>query len=83
MNIPSDYDQQIKSIRAQLTYRNKIEAQIQCQIKMDGLPYNAKKAYKFKNMQEPLVSITVLFDNRYEVTITKNMYRYQNGAVLF
>ena len=50
---------------------------------MDGLPYNAKKAYKFKNMQEPLVSITVLFDNRYEVTITKNMYRYQNGAVLF
>ena len=35
MNNPSDYDQQIKPVRAQLQDRHKIEAQIQCQLKMD------------------------------------------------
>ena len=72
MNSTSDYDQKIKPIRAQLIDGNKIEAQIQCQMKMDGLPDNAKKAYKFKNMQEHLVSSPVLCDNGCEVTFTKN-----------
>ena len=71
MNIPSDYDQQINPIRAQIPYGNKIEEQIQCQMKMDGLSDNEKKACKFQNMQEPLVSIPVLCDNRCEVTLTK------------
>ena len=71
MNSPSDYDQQIKLISAQLPDRNKIEAHIQCQMKMYGLPENAKKAYKFKNMQEPLVYIPVLCDNGCEVAFTK------------
>ena len=38
---------------------------------MDGLAENAKEAYKFKNMQEPLALIHVLCDNRCELTFTK------------
>ena len=57
-------------MRAQLPDRNKIEAHIQCQMKMDGLLDNAKKAYTLKNMQDPLVSIPVLCDNGCEVTFT-------------
>ena len=83
MNSPSGYDQQIKTIMAQLPYGNKVEAHIQCQMKMDGIPDNAKKAYKFKNMQEPLVSITVLCDNRCEVTSTKQNVQVSKGAILF
>ena len=71
MNNPSDYDQQMNRIWAQLPYRNRIEAHIKCQMKIDGLPDNAKKAYKFKNMQEHLVSSPVLCDNGCEVTFTK------------
>ena len=63
MNSPSDYYQQINPIKAHLPDGNKIEAHIQCQMKMDGLPENTKKAYKFKNMLEPLVSIPALGDN--------------------
>ena len=83
MNSTSDYDQKIKPIRAQLIDGNKIEAQIQCQMKIDGLPDNAKKAYKFKNVQEPLVSTPVLCENGFEVKFTKKMYSYQKGPYYF
>ena len=71
MNIPINYDQHIKPIRAHLLDRNRIEAHIQYQIKMNGLPENAKKAYKPKNTKESLVSIPVICNNRCEVKFTK------------
>ena len=80
MNSTSDYDQQINPIRSQLPDRNKIEAHIQYQIKMDGLPDNAKKAYKFKNMQEPLVLIPMLCENECEVTSTKQHVQVSRGG---
>ena len=76
MNSPSDYDQKINPKRAQLPADNKIEALIQCQMKMGILPDNAKKAYKFKNTQEPLVSSLVLCDNRCEVKSTTKREKY-------
>ena len=81
MNSPSDYDQQIKPIREKITDRNKIEAHIQCQMKMDGLPDNTKKAYRFKNMQEPLVSVPVRCDNVCEVTFTKQHAQVSKGGL--
>ena len=80
MNSPSDYYQQMKPKRAQLPERNKVEAHIQFQMKMGRLPNNAKKAYKFKNMQEPLVSISMLYDNRCEVTFTKQNIQVSKGG---
>ena len=79
----TSYDQQINPIKTQIPDRNKIEADIQCQMKMDGLPDNVKKAYEFKKMQEPLVSIPVICDNGCEVTFITKMYRYQKGTVPF
>ena len=46
---------------------------------MDGLPENAKKAYKFKNMQESCVSIPVLCVNGCEVTLTKQHVKVSKG----
>ena len=60
MNSPSDYDKQIEPIRALLPDWNKINAHIQYQMNMDGLPGQAEKAYKSDNIQEPLMSIPVL-----------------------
>ena len=51
MNSTSDYEKQIEPIRALLTYGNNINAHIQYQIKMDGLPEQSKTAYKFDNIQ--------------------------------
>ena len=80
MNIPSDYDKQIEPIRALLSDGNKIKAHIQCQMNMDGLPEQAKTAYKFDKIQDPIVSIPVLCKNGCTVTFTKkslhvNKYR--------
>ena len=72
MNSPSYNDKQIDPIRALLPDGNKINAQIQCQIKMDGLQEHSKTAYKFDNIQELLMSIPVLCDNEFAVTFTKN-----------
>ena len=71
MNSPSDYDKQIEPIRALLPDWNKINAHIQYQMNMDGLPGQAEKAYKSDNIQEPLMSIPVLCDNRCTVIFTK------------
>ena len=60
MNSTSDYNKRIEPIRALLPDGNKINAHIQCQMKMDGLPEQSKTAYKFDNIQEPLMSIPVL-----------------------
>ena len=49
-------------------------------MKMDGLPDNAKKAYKFKNMQETLVSIPVIYGNGCEVTSTKQNVQVSEGG---
>ena len=38
---------------------------------MDGIPEQSNIAYKFDNIQEPLMSIPVLCDNRCIVTFTK------------
>ena len=71
MNIPSEYDKRIEPIRALLPDGNKINAHIQCKIKMDGLPEQSKIAYKFDGIQEPLISIPVLCDNGCKATFTK------------
>ena len=71
MNSPSNYDKQIEPIRALLTDRNKINTHIQCKIIMDGLPEQLKTPYKFDKIQEPLMSIPVLCDNRCTVKFTK------------
>ena len=39
---------------------------------MDGLPEQSKTAYKFDKIQEPIMSIPVLWDNGYTVTFTKH-----------
>ena len=80
MNIPSDYDKQIELIRDLMPDGNKINAHIQCQMKIDGLLEHSKTAYKFNNTQEPLMSIPVLCKNGCTVTFTKkslhvNKYR--------
>ena len=71
MNSTSDYDKGIEPIRALLLDGNKINAHIQCQIKIDGLPEQLKAAYKFNNTQEPLMPIQVLCENGWTVTFTK------------
>ena len=71
MNSPSDYDKRIEVIRALIPDGNKIDAHIQCQIKIDGLLEQSKTAYKFDSIQEPLMSIPVLCDNGFTVTFTK------------
>ena len=71
MNSPSNYDKQIEPIRALLPDGNKSSAHIQCKIKMDRLMEKSKIAYKFSGIQEPLMSIPVLCDNRCTVTFTK------------
>ena len=71
MNIPSNYDKRIDPIRDLLPDGNNINAHIKCQIKMDGLPEKSKIAYKFDNIQGPLMSIPVLFNNGCKVTFTK------------
>ena len=71
MNSPSDYDKRIEPIRALLPDGNKINAHFQCQIKMDRLPEQLKTVYKFDNIQDTLMSIPVLCDNRCTVTFTK------------
>ena len=71
MNNPSDYEKRIEPIRALLLDENKIQVQIQCQMKMDGIPEQAKKAYKSDNIREPIMSIPVLCDNGCTVTFTK------------
>ena len=80
MNIPSNYYKQINPIRSQLPEGNRIEAHMQFQMKMDGLPDNVKKAYKFKNVQESLVSIPVLCANGCEVTFTKQHVHVSKGG---
>ena len=40
-------------------------------MKIDGLPEQAKTAYKFDNIQDPLISISVLCDNGCTVIFTK------------
>ena len=71
MNSPSDYNKLIEPIRALLPDGNKINVHIQCQIKMYGIPEHLKTAYKFDNIQEPLMSIPVMCDNICIVTFTK------------
>ena len=68
---PSDYEKRIEPIRALLPYGNNIKAHIQCQMRMDGIPEQSKTAYKFYNIQEPLMSIPVLCNNRYTFIFTK------------
>ena len=68
MNSPSDYDKQIEPIRALLPDGNNINAHIQCQIKINGLPEQSKTTYKFDNIQELLMSIPVLCDNKCTVS---------------
>ena len=46
---------------------------------MDGLLENARKAYKFKNMQELLVLIPLICDNGCEVTFTKQYVHVSKG----
>ena len=65
------YNKRIEPIRALLPDGNKINAHIQCKIKMDGLPEHSKIAYKFDNIQEPLMSIQVLCDKRCTITFKK------------
>ena len=64
INSARDYDKLIEPIWALLPDGNKINAHIQCKIKMDGLPEQSKIAYKFNGTQEPLMSIPVLCENR-------------------
>ena len=70
MNSPRDYDTRIEQIRALLPDGNKINAHIQCKIKMDGLPEQSKIAYKFNGIQEHLMFI-FMCDNRCTVTLKK------------
>ena len=74
MNSPSNYNKQIEPIRDLMPDGNKINVHIQCQIKMDGLPEQSKTTYKFDNIQEPLMSIPVLYDNRCTVIFTNQRY---------
>ena len=60
MNSPSNYDKRIEPIGALMLDGKKINTHIQSQMKMDGLPEQAKTAYKFDNIQEPLMSFPVL-----------------------
>ena len=55
-------------MRSLLLDGNKINAHVQCQIKVDGITEQSKTAYKLDNIQEPLVSIPVMCDNRCTVT---------------
>ena len=71
MNIPRDYNKLIEPIRALLPDGKKINAHIQCQMKMDWLPEQSKTAYKFDNIQDPLMSIPVMCENGCTVTFTK------------
>ena len=71
MNSPSEYYRQIETIRALLPDGNKISTHIQCKINMDGLPEKSKIAYKFNGIQELLMSIPVLCDNRCKFKFTK------------
>ena len=71
MSSPMGYDKRIEPIRALLPDGNKINAHIQCQMKMDGLPEQSKTAYKFDNIQDTLMSIPVLCNNVCTVTFTK------------
>ena len=50
---------------------NNINAHIQCQMKMNGLPEQSKTAYKFDNIQDPLMSTPVLCGNGCTVPFTK------------
>ena len=71
MNSTSDYDKQKEPIKSLLPDGDKINAHIQCKIKMDGLPEQSKIAYKFNGIQEPLMSISVMCDNGCTITFTK------------
>ena len=57
MNYASDYHKQIEPIRSLLPDGKKINANIQCKIKMDGLSEQSKIAYKFNGIHETLMSI--------------------------
>ena len=83
MNSPSNYDKQIDPLRALMIYGNNINAHIQCQIKIDELPEQPKTAYKFDNIQEALMSIPVLCDNRCKFTFTKqSMHVNKDGKTI-
>ena len=71
MTSPIDYEKLIDPIRALLPDGKNINAQIQCQIKMDGLQEQSKIAYKFDGIQEPIMSIPVLCYDGCTVTLTK------------
>ena len=83
MNIPIEYEIRIEPIRDLLPDGKNIQAHIQCQMKMYGIPEQAKKAYKFDNIQEPLMSIPVLCDNKCTVTFTKkSVHVNKDGKIL-
>ena len=71
INSKSNHDKRIEPIRALIPDGNNINAHIQWQIKMDGLPEQSKTAYKLDNIQEPLMSIPVLCDNGFKFIFTK------------
>ena len=49
-------------------------------MKMGGMPDNTKRAYKFKNTQEPLASINVLCENGGKVKFTKQNVQVSKGG---
>ena len=77
---PSDYDKLIEPIRALLPDGNKINTHIQCKIKMDGLLEQSKITYKFNGIEEPLMYIPVLCENRYTVTFTKQTVQVKKNG---
>ena len=83
MNSPSNYDKQIEPITSLLTDRNKISTNMQCKMKMNGLPEQSKIAYEFNGIQEPLMSIPVLCGNRCTVTFIKHTVQvHKDGIIL-
>ena len=83
INSPGDYNKRIEPIRALLPDGKKINAHIQCKIKMDGLPEQLLIAYKFNSIQEPLISTPVLCDNGCTFTFTKRSVQvHKNGKTV-